>query len=132
MKSIKAVLVGSLFIFIVFLLIQLAMVFLMVGYNHLAKMYPALHGNSAYFRYLIGYPIFLLVLFIGGYITAGIAKNRVLFHCFLTGLITVGLSTFAALDYMDMTTTGVFIVVFAVLTIMAGGRYWQGKQCPIC
>ena len=132
MKSIKAILAGSLFIFLVLLLIQLAMVFLAVGYNFLVKSYPVLQGTGIYFRYVLGYPLFLLVLFVGGYITASIAKTHVMLHCFVTGVITIGLSTYAALEYMEITTPGVFVIVFAILTIIAGGRYWQKKQCKIC
>ncbi|MDH5446242.1 MAG: hypothetical protein OEY52_11855 [Gammaproteobacteria bacterium] len=128
MKSIKAILAGTLFIIITIVMIQLAIVFLTVGYNILAKDYPFLHGISIYFRYLVAYPVLLLVLFVGGYLTAKLSQKQVLAHCLAVGVITVSLSTVTALDYMVMTVTGMVLVMLALLSIMAGGWYWQKKN----
>ena len=80
MRSIKAILAGSLFIIVVGLLVELAYVFLAVGYNSLVKSYPFLNEISGYLRYLIGIPIIFFVMFIGGVITADIARQKVLLH----------------------------------------------------
>ena len=128
MKSIKAILAGSLFIIITIIIVQLAAVFLTVGYNILAKDYPFLREIGVYFKYLIAYPVFLLLLFIGGYITASLAPKQVLLHCVVVGVATVGLSTVTALDYMVVTVTGVVLVLLAILSTMAGGFYWQKKN----
>lgn len=125
MKSIKAVLAGSLFIVIVTLVIQLVMVFLAVGYHYLARQFPLLNEITVYFRYLVGYPVFFGVLFAGGYLTASIAQKRVLLHCLPVGLLTIGISTLSALDYMVLTFTGALMVLLALLAVMAGGWYWQ-------
>ena len=128
MKSIKAILAGSVFIVITVMIIQLAIVFLTVGYNSLAISFPFLHEISVYFRYLVAYPIFLLVLFMGGYLTASLSQTQVLLHCFLVGVITVGLSMVTALDYMAVTLAGMVLVLLALLSIMAGGLYWRKKH----
>jgi len=128
MRSVKAILAGCLFIVVVFMTIQLAIVFLAVGYHHLANSFPFLHEIIIYFRYFVAYPIFLLILFFGGYITASISKKKVLLHCFLVGLITIGISTGSAVGYMELTLTGMLMVLVALLAVMAGGLYWQRKQ----
>jgi len=128
MKSIKAILAGSLFIVIVTIVIQLAIVFLAVGYNYIATSFPFLHEISIYFRYLVGYPVFFLVLFVGGYITASVAEKKILLHCFLVGVITIGMTMVSALSYMELTLTGMVMVLLALLATMAGGLYWQRKQ----
>lgn len=125
MKSIKAILAGSLFIVITVMIVQLSIVFLTVGYNILAESFPFLHEISIYFRYLVAYPVFLLVLFTGGYLTASLSKKQVLVHCFVVGVITVGLSMVTALDYMVVTLTGMVLGLLALLSIMAGGLYWR-------
>ena len=125
MKSIKAILAGCLFIVITVVIIQLAMVFLTVGYNTLAKHFPFLYGLAIYFRYLVAYPLFFLVMFIGGYLTASLSQKQVLLHCLAVGVITVGVSVTSAVDYMVVTLTGVVLVLLAVLSTMAGGLYWQ-------
>jgi len=63
MKSLKAIVAGSLFIIAVILFMQLAYIFIAVGYNSLAKYYPFLKEITAVFRYLIGIPAFTAVMF---------------------------------------------------------------------
>ena len=128
MKSFKAILAGCLFIVITIVMMQLAMVFLNVGYNMLAKHFPFLNGISIYFRYLLAYPLLFIVLFMGGYLTAHLAQKKVVLHCLVVGAITVGVSMLSAVDYMVVTSTGVALVLLAVLTIMVGGVYWLKKH----
>ena len=128
MNSIKAVLAGCLFIIGVILAIQLATIFLMVGYNSLAKSWPFLQGIGIYFRYFLAYPFFFLSLFGGGYITAAVSKQKILLHCFLVGVITVGISTMSALDYMVMTTIGKLLVLLALVAVIGGGLFWKKRH----
>jgi hypothetical protein len=125
MRSIKAVVVGCLFIVVVGLLIQLAYVFLAVGYTSLAKTYPFLNDISIHFRYLIGIPVFFLVMFIGGYITADLAKHKALLHCLVVAFITIGVMMFSALKNMQLTVSGLVISALALASTLAGGWYWQ-------
>jgi len=128
MRSIKAVIVGSLFIVIVGLVIQLAYIFLAVGYNDLAKSHPFLNEIGIYFRYLIGIPIVFLIMFVGGYITADIAKQKILLHCFIVALLTVGAMTVSALDQAELTFTGFAVFVLALASTVAGGLFWKRGQ----
>ena len=128
MRSIKAIVAGSLFILIVGLLIQLAYVFLAVGYTSLAKSFPFLNDISVYFRYLIGIPVFFLVMFIGGYITADLANQKALLHCLIVALITISIMMFSALDNMQWTVTGLMISILALASTLAGGWYGQRGQ----
>ncbi|MCK4833941.1 MAG: hypothetical protein KAT12_04155, partial [Gammaproteobacteria bacterium] len=88
MRSIKAIVAGSLFIIFVTLLLQLAYIFVAVGYSALAKDYPLLNDIAGSFRYILGIPIFVATMFAGGYITAVIAKAKLWQHCLTVGLIT--------------------------------------------
>ena len=74
MRSLKAIIAGTVFIIVVILFLQLAYIFAAVGYNALAKDYPLLNDIVGYFRYIIGIPIFIAVMFFGGYITASLAN----------------------------------------------------------
>ena len=125
MRSIKAIVVGSLFILIVGLLVQLAYVFLAVGYTSLAKSFPFLNDISIYFRYLIGIPVFFLIMFFGGYITADLAKQKALLHCLVVAFITISVMMISALDNMQLTLSGVVISLLALSSTLAGGWYWQ-------
>jgi len=125
MRSIKAVVVGSLFIIIVGLIIELAYIFLAVGYNSLAKSYPFLNEISIYFRYLFGIPVLFLVMFLGGYITADLAKQKVLLHCLIVAFITIGVMMLSALENMQLTLSGLIVSVLALASTLIGGWYWQ-------
>ena len=127
MNSIKAILAGSLFIFIAGILLQLAYIFMAVGYNALAKNHPALHEISPYFRYLIGIPVFIIIMFIGGYLTALIAKTRVLLHSGIVGILTVTGMMWPLLDKADLTVTGIVVSTLSLIATLAGGWSWNKK-----
>ena len=128
MKSIKAIAAGSLFIIVVILFLQLAYIFIAVAYNALAKDYPFLNDISGYFRYLIGIPVFMVIMFVGGYITANIARIKVLLHCIVVSLLTTGGMMWSALENTDLTTTGLVVFMLALIATIAGGLYWQKEN----
>jgi len=125
MRSIKAIVAGSLFIIFVILLMQLAYIFIAVGYNSIAKHYPFLNEISGYFRYFIGIPVFLLTMFFGGYITAHVANTRVLLHCMTVGMITAGGMILLAMKNSNLTLTGIAIFILAIIATTAGGLHWK-------
>lgn len=125
MRSIKAIVAGSLFIIFVILLMQLAYIFIAVGYNSIAKHYPFLNEISGYYRYFIGIPVFLLTMFFGGYITAHVANTRVLLHCMTVGMITAGGMILLAMKNSNLTLTGIAIFILAIIATTAGGLHWK-------
>ena len=129
MKSIKAILAGSVFVIVVILILQLLYIFVAVAYNALASDYPFLHDIAGYFRYIIGIPVFVAVMFVGGYITANVAamenNTKVLLLCMTVGLITSGGMIYPTLETADITTTGIVIFILSLLATTAGGWYWQ-------
>lgn len=129
MKSIKAIVAGSAFIIIAILFLQLAYIFIAVGYNALAEDYPLLHEISEYFRYIIGIPVFVVTMFVGGYIAANIANMeaniKAWLHSFTVGLITVGGMMCSAMANSDLTATGIIVIILALSASSAGGLYWQ-------
>lgn len=125
MKSIKAIAAGSLFIIVVILFLQLAFIFIAVAYNALAKDYPFLNDISGYFRYFIGIPVFMVIMFLGGYLTASIARKKVWLHCIVVSLLSTGGMMWSALDNTSLTTTGMVVFLLALVATIAGGVYWQ-------
>lgn len=75
MRSVKAIVAGSVFIFVVLFILGLIYVFIAVGYNSLAADFPFLNDITGLFRYLIGIPVFMGTMFTGVYITASIATT---------------------------------------------------------
>ena len=129
MRSIKAIVAGSVFIVVAILFLQLAYIFIAVGYNSLAANYPVLNDISGMFRYLVGIPVFMATMFAGGYITANVANMedsmKVWFHCLAVGLITVGGMMYSAIQGSDLTLTGIVVTGLALSSTMAGGLYWK-------
>jgi len=129
MKSIKAIVAGSVFILIVILMLQLVYIFVAVAYNELAKDYPFLNEIVGSFRYIFGIPFFVATMFVGGYITANIANMqesaKVWLNCLTVGLITSGGMIYPTLGNSEITTTGIVVFVMAIVATTAGGLYWQ-------
>ena len=125
MNSIKAIIVGSLFIIIASLFFQLAYLFIAVEYNSLAKSLPFLNEIRGVFRYLVGIPIFMLIMFAGGYVTADMVQTRVILHCLVVGLIAAGGMLWLALANSELTLSGIVLFIMSLAAVMAGGWYWQ-------
>lgn len=132
MRSIKAIVAGSVFIVVVILFLQLAYIFIAVAYNSLAADYPFLNDIAGSFRYIVGIPIFIVTMFVGGYITAHIAdmgaSAKVCLHCIAVGLITSGGMIYPTLENSDITTTGIVIFILAIAATTAGGWYWKDND----
>ncbi|MDH5711822.1 MAG: hypothetical protein OEZ15_09195 [Gammaproteobacteria bacterium] len=125
MRSIKAITAGTVLIVIAILLMQLAYIFIAVGYNALAKDYPLLNDITGWLRYLVAFPVFLTIMFIGGFITAEIARVKIVVHCVIVALITAGGTTWWATEGGNLTLTGVVILILAIAVTVMGGMYWQ-------
>ena len=127
MRSIKAIGIGCLFIIIATLVMQLAYIFIAVAYNAMAKDYPLLNDIAGSFRYIIGIPVFLVIMFFGGYITADAVGEKVLPHCLAVGFITASGMIVPTLENASLTLTGIVIFVLAIGATSAGGLHWQRK-----
>ncbi len=129
MRSIKAILAGIVFIIVVMLLLQLAYIFVAVGYNMLAKELPFLNEIAGMFRYILGIPLFVATMFIGGYITANIAdmvaSAKIWMHGLVVGLITSVAMLYPTLENAEITVTGVVVFVLSLAAATGGGFYWQ-------
>lgn len=132
MRSIKAIVAGSLFVVIVFIILQLAYVIIAVGYNTLVADFPFLKDITGVFKYLVGLPVLIVTMFIGGYITADIADMhtniKVWLHCFAVGFIAVGGMMYSASGNSSLTLTGIVIIVLAIIASSAGGYYWLRRK----
>ncbi|MDH5601795.1 MAG: hypothetical protein OEY78_10890 [Gammaproteobacteria bacterium] len=130
MRSLKAIVAGSLFIVIVFIILQMAFVIIAVGYNTLAASFPFLKDITGIFRYLVGLPVLIVTTFIGGYITADIADMhtniKVWLHGFTVGFISVAGMIYIAIgnENLTVTLTGIVVIVVAISGSSAGSLYW--------
>ncbi|MCK5901561.1 MAG: hypothetical protein KAG28_00305 [Cocleimonas sp.] len=128
MKSIQAIVTGTFFILICNLLLQLLFLFVIVEYHTLSKEIPSLQGMGVYARYLLAIPAFIIIMFIGGMITASILETRWLLHCSIVGVISFIAMITPLLSANDLTLTGATVSVLSFLAVIAGGWYWQRRS----
>jgi len=131
-KYLSAIFTGAIFIIMVMICLQLAFVFVAVGYNALAIRYEVLNSVTGYFRYLIGIPLLLLVSFFGGYIAAAMAKKRtnyvVWIVCSSAALISQGGMLFTTLEFSKITLTGIVVILLSIIGAITGGQHWLQKS----
>lgn len=130
MRSIKAVFAGLFFIVVFTLVLQLVFLFLAVGYNALVVDYPFLDGIQGYFRYLVGMPVAMVIMFFGGYVTASVAGSKPLVYSAVTGLLALALAIVPVLENFVLTPEGAVTLAAALLITMAGGWFWR-KRHPV-
>ncbi len=129
MNSLKAILAGCVFIIVVVLCMQMVFIMVAVGYNALAKTYPLLIDISGLLKYLTGIPVFIAIMFAGGYITASVAgfksRMKIQVHCMTVGLIATAAIMYPALENASLTMTGIIVFLLALAATAAGGLYRQ-------
>jgi len=89
-------------------------------------LYPLLGQLHDVVRYIIAIPVFFIIIFAGGYITAGIARRKTLLHSFLAGLLTTLVMLIVALQSSEGITLMNYVVYSAIIIVAsAGGYYWK-------
>ncbi len=130
MKSFIAIISGSLFIIISSIVFQLAIMIAMVVYKHIEKDYPFLDDFIWLVRYLVGFPVFFLLMAVGGYITAYVEDGNEIRNCLLVGLLTSSGMLWLATENAVITITGMVVFVLMNIATIAGGMIWLRKYGP--
>ncbi|HIO97543.1 MAG TPA: hypothetical protein EYG71_06410 [Leucothrix sp.] len=111
------------------LLMKIAYIFLAATFHNASVHYPFLNNMGGLFRYLIALPVFVAIMFSGGYITAGIVRRKTLIHSLLVGLVTACIMMIVALQTAEgITKTNLVTYFVMVLATTAGGYYWKRRR----
>ena len=127
-NSIKAIIAGVLFIVIATLLMQLLFILLAVAYNEIANELIFLKNIKWIFKYLLGIPVFMTIMFLGGYITTSIAKVKPIINSIIVGLIVIPIMMLSALANAELTLTGVIFNMIMIAAIVLGGLFAARKS----
>ena len=128
MNSIKAIFGGFFAIIIMGLLAQLFYLFIGVGYFKLVKVYPSLSFLSET-TILMLFAVSALIAFLGGILTAKLARKAVVIHCLLVGSMVGTLTLLPSLlNGYAITRNGIIFLVVLLLATVAGGLYWKKRQ----
>lgn len=125
MQSLKALLAGFFYIVILGLVIQLIFMFVAMGYTELTNAYPWVSAFGGYVGYAVGIVVYFLLMASGGLITASLAKNNTLIHCFIIGASTTLLSVLSSQNNDELTYFSLVFVIAGIIFTMAGGAYWN-------
>jgi hypothetical protein len=128
MNSLKAIISGVVFIIVAILLMQLAYLLISVASNSFAKTYPFLNEIPAYFPFLITIPVFVGIMFTGGYLTAVISQQKAVLHTTIVGLLTTGGMMWLALENAELTTRGIVINLVLLGATILGGVYQEKRS----
>ncbi len=128
-NSLKGIISGILFIIISMLLLQLISLLLSVVYNHFANDLTFLKNIKWIFKYLLGFPTFVSIMFMGGYITTHIAKKKSVINGVIVGGVVMVSMMWSALANAELTTTGL-VVSFAVIVVIVLGGASASKKLP--
>jgi hypothetical protein len=126
MQYLKAFLAGFFFIVVFGLCIQLAYMFLAMGYVELVKAFPWVATFGGYVSYLVGIVVYFLLMATGGLLTASIAKKNIVVMCILVGISSTGLSALSLQNAGEYTVFSIIFIVSGILFTIAGG--WYEKQ----
>lgn len=127
LDSIKAIFGGFLAILIMGLLVQLMILFVGAGYSSLVKAFPSLSYLTE-ITIVLAFAVTATIGFLGGILTAGLARKAVVFHCVAVGSI-VGMLTLvpSLIDGYEITVNGVLFIVIFMLATVVGGLYWKKR-----
>ncbi len=128
MQYLKAFLAGFFFIVIFGLCIQLAFMFLSMGYIELVKSFPEVAIFGGYVSYVVGIVVYFLLMATGGFLTASIAKKNRVVMCFFVGISSTGLSALSLQNFSEYTIFIILFVVLGILFTVAGGWYQKKVQ----
>jgi hypothetical protein len=124
----KAILAGSASVIILGLSLQLVFLLLAVLYAEMVRDYPYLATPGTIISYLLGFVGFFIIMSIGGYITANLARKQVIIHALIVGLATTGLSVLVSLNTSNLTLKGILFVILGGAFSILGGKIWLHNE----
>ena len=120
----KALLAGSATIIFLGLLLQLIFLLAATGYTVVIREHPQWQTFGTVLAYALGILGYFIIMSIGGYIAANIARRHVYRHAILIGAMTTGLSLISSIQAGNITLTSISFVVAGIGFTMIGAYFW--------
>jgi hypothetical protein len=128
MISWKALLVGCATILVLGLLVQLAFIFVVVGFNAVAGSWPQVAPWGRPLAYVSGALVYFGIMSTAGYITAEIARRHVLLHTFIVGALVTGASLLSSMGSGKLTAMSLVFFLSGLVFALTGGLIWQRRR----
>lgn len=126
--NIKALLFGFFYILTLGLIIQLAFLFLAIGYYDHLKDAPTAAAIVSIASYIVGTVVYFFLMASAGYITASIAKVHVIAHGLAVSITSIGLSLFSSLNTDEFTWVSFVFFTLGILFTLFGAHRWQQSE----
>ena len=126
----KALLAGSATIIFLGLLLQLLFLLAATGYTLVIREHPDWQSLGTVLAYALGIFSYFLIMSIGGYITANIARRHVYRHAIVIGAATTGLSLISSLQAGNITFTSISFIIAGIGFTAFGAYIWCHNQHP--
>jgi hypothetical protein len=124
----KALLAGTAVVVPLVLLLQLLFTSLLVGQKMAHGSYPKLDVVIGVVPYLIGFGGFMLVMLLGGYVTAAVATRRVVAHALAVAALTTGLSLWGSIAVAGVKPMTLVFFLAALICAAAGSLLWRRRK----
>ena len=124
----KALLAGVVVVVPLVLLLQFLFTSLLVGQRMVHGHYPQIEAVTGFLPYLIGFGGFLVVMLLGGYVTAAVATRNTTAHALAVAALTTGVSLWGSISTggIKPMTLGFFLA--ALLASAAGAWLWRKRN----
>ncbi len=124
LNQVKAVILGIISILIFGLINQLVLIISLVGFNSLIKSYPSLASWNQIFTYFVGGIGFAIVMLIGGFVCAMLAKKNVYRLSAIASIIGSTTSLYLSLQNEIFTIIAFLFIALGVLSSLLGSKIW--------
>jgi hypothetical protein len=128
MISWKALLAGCATILVLGLLVQLAFIFVVVGFNAVAASWPPLVPWGRPLAYVSGTLVYFGIMSTAGYLTAEIARRHVLLHALITGSLVTGASLLLSLGSGKLTVMSLAFFLSGIVFTLSGALLWRRRR----
>ena len=124
----KALAAGCATILALGFLAQLAFIFVVVGYNQAADHWPQLTPWGKPLAYASGSLVYFCIMAAAGYITAHLARQRILLHAGIVGSLVTGVSLLSSLGGGNLTPMSLGFFLSGIVFTFAGALAWQRRS----
>ncbi|MCB1761209.1 MAG: hypothetical protein KDI68_15670 [Gammaproteobacteria bacterium] len=124
----RALLAGSAVVVPLVLLLQLLFVSMLVGQKMAHGSYPKLDVVIGVVPYMIGFGGYMLIMLLGGYVTAAVATSRVVAHALAVAAFATGLSLWTSISLGGVKPMTLLFFLAALVCAAAGARLWRRRD----
>ena len=124
----KALAAGSAAILALGFIAQLTFIFVVVGYNQAADHWPQLTPWGKPLAYASGSLVYFCIMAAAGYITAHLARRRIMLHAAIVGSLVTGISLLSSMSGGKLTPMSLGFFLAGIVFTMTGALAWQRRS----